>query len=356
MFIKGILSFYAAASPTLAAASPYPESFGSCTTLPTSEDSSLQSGFRLEVHDLRSHVHEDECHFSHRDRFELERTGLWCIFELAAFREANPGYCCSVLPLFLFGAEIWCWIWGLSTCFGVLWLAGSGRTSVGNPLFVGIFVGGVFLPTCLLVYFCRTKYREKHQLLEDLQFFEFEKVSCKTEFDRSFIFQAINQWYGSQEAFVNLVRGPIRDELLNMLPSPHIPVGHVMFISTSTTSLLIEGIAALHLAGKFDYDAAIAILAWASHILFALPIGFNLLFYVSDQLASGCSFVTSLAKSLAGAGIASAWVAFSIGMATVSSWLGIIWLSIACFAFHLLLFYWVFRPSLQPAKDEVISI
>lgn len=238
-----------------------------------------------------------------------------------------------------------------------MWLADSapGRTSVGNPLFVALFVGGVFLPTCLLVYFCRTKYREKHQLLRDLQFFQFDKVSCKTDFDRSFICSAIKQWYGSQEAFVNLVRGPIRDELLNMLPSPHIPVGHVMFISSSTTSLLLEGIAALYLAGKLDYDAAIAILAWASHILFALPIGFNLLFYISDHLASSRGFVTSLAKSLAGASIAAAWVAVSIGMATVSSWLGSIWLSVTCFLLHLLLFSWVFRPSLLP-KDEVISI
>ena len=278
--------------------------------------------------------------------------GLWCIFELAAFRKANPTYPIRVVPLFLFGAVSFCWVWALLFSYGCLWLANGVAEieSVGGPGYALIFGGGVFMPVCFLVHFCRGKYREKHQLLEDLKAFDLSKVTCVNEFDRDFICGAIDRWYGSQEAFVDVVRGPLRDELLGMLPTPHLPFGHALFISTCAGSFLVEGVAALHQVGKLDSDAAIALFAWSSYLLLGIPIGFNLLFYISDRFASRKDCVTSLGKTLAAGSILAVWNLLSVGFSTISSWYGSIWLSMACFSFHLILLIWVFQPCAKAVQ------
>lgn len=243
-------------------------------------------------------------------------------------------------------------MWALLFCYSCFWLAnGVAETeSVGNPSYTLIFGAGVFIPVCLIVHVCRRKYREKHQLLEDLKGFQLSKVSCVNEFDRSFICGAIDRWYGSHEAFVDVVRGPLREELLNMLPTPHLPLGHALFISTSASSFLGEGVAALHQVGKLDSDAAIGIFAWSSYILLGVPLGFNLLFYLSDRFASQNNCITSLGKTLAAGSIVALWNLLSVGLATISSWYGSLWLGMACFAFHLVLLVWVFQPGAKAVQ------
>ena len=79
-------------------------------------------------------------------------------------------------------------------------------------------------PIFLLVHLLRFYMSEKYKLLSDLRHFDLEKVFCRTEFDRSFIYSAIRHWYGSEETFMRYVRGPLRQELLTQ-GTTELPVG-----------------------------------------------------------------------------------------------------------------------------------
>ena len=48
--------------------------------------------------------------------------------------------------------------------------------------------------------------------------FDLEKLHCENEFDRDFTPGAVDKWYGRRHTFTDLVRGPLCEELLSMLP------------------------------------------------------------------------------------------------------------------------------------------
>ena len=275
--------------------------------------------------------------------------GLWCMFELAAFRKANPTRPISLLPLFLLGlvavATVWLWF----VCVGVSLLVHVVSTTTdsgtGTPAWVGILGAFLFLPLIALVHASRMKYREKHQLLMDLRQFHLESLSCETDFDRDFILNAIDEWYGSRNSFATLVRGTLREELLSMLPTPHLPLSYAVLVSSSLASAFLEIVAGLHLAGAENLTTLVFVLSNGSFFLTGIPIGFNLVFYLGDRLAAPGSRVPDFAKTLAGAGLVLAWILASSSVALVLTQIGSVWYSLTCFVLHLILMLWVFRPS-----------
>ena len=63
---------------------------------------------------------------------------------------------------------------------------------------------------------------EKHQTISGLKKFNLADVHCRLDKDRVFILTAISQWYGSEESFVDYVKGPLHREVVaaatNRLP------------------------------------------------------------------------------------------------------------------------------------------
>ena len=275
--------------------------------------------------------------------------GLWCMFELAAFRKAHPTRPISLLPLFLLGlvavATVWLWF----VCIGALLLHHLVSTTTdigsGTRAWAGILAAFLFLPLISLVHASRMKYREKHQLLMDLRQFHLESLSCETEFDRDFILNAVDEWYGSRNSFATLVRGPLCEELLGMLPTPHLPLIYAAPMISSIASLYVEQAAGLYLAGAEGSTTFIYILSFSSFLLSGIPLGFNMLFYLGDRLAAPGSRLPDFTKTLAGAGLILAWILASFSLASVTSRMGTMWYCLACFILHMILMLWVFRPS-----------
>lgn len=101
-----------------------------------------------------------------------------------------------------------------------LFLACLGHVSPSSSQFGAPRLSPIFL----LVHLLRFYMSEKYQLLMDLKHFDLRKVFCRTEFDKNFIYSAISDWYGSEDAFMRYVRGPLREELLTQ-GTTEIPVG-----------------------------------------------------------------------------------------------------------------------------------
>ena len=75
------------------------------------------------------------------------------------------------------------------------------------------------------------------------------------------------RWYGSKEAFENLVRGPLCEELLGVLSSPHLPFSYAALISTSTASAALDSAIAAARVAPDSSAAMIGILCWSSYLL-----------------------------------------------------------------------------------------
>ena len=242
-------------------------------------------------------------------------------------------------------ATVWLWV----VCMGVFVLVHvvSTTTDSGSrtTAWVGILGAFLFLPLIGLVHTSRLKYREKHQLLMDLRQFHLESLSCETDFDREFILNAVDEWYGSRNSFAALVRGPLCEELLSMLPKPHLPLSYATLVSSSLVSSFLEIVASLHLAGAESSTTLVFVLSYGSYFLSGMPISFNLVFYLGDRLAAPGSRVPDFTKTLAGAGLVLAWILASFGLASGALRGGTIGYSLTCFVLHVILMLWVFRPS-----------
>ena len=266
------------------------------------------------------------------------------MFELAAYRKANPSGCISLLPLFLPQCVVTCWLWFWILTVGVLIFFSITGTEVGEPDSIWLFSIFLALPAYMLIFFLRRKYREKHQLLLDLSSFELNKLSCEKEFDRSFIFGAVDQWYGSEMAFTTFVKGPLRDELLGMLPRPSLPPTYTSLVVSSLACLLLEVGVSLYHAGAPALLIAIFMISWSAYTLCCIPIAFNLVFYLSDQLAMSSSIVEDVAKNSLGAAAVVAWYAGGVTMATMSCHVETVWVSLGSLIFYLLILLWTFVP------------
>ena len=98
--------------------------------------------------------------------------------------------------------------------------------------------------------------REERKLTKTLETFDLKDAECHLAADRVFVSLAIARWYGSEEAFTEYVRGPLRKELL-AASGLDLPLSYVLLIVTSPLCMILDLVVALIRAGA-PVNAALA--------------------------------------------------------------------------------------------------
>ncbi|CAJ1336006.1 unnamed protein product [Effrenium voratum] len=134
-------------------------------------------------------------------------TRLWCVFELAAFCAVNPSGRIQLMPQYFVAIALLSMV-SMMALPMVLW-----------GMRLGIDFGWLHLPftfAALLgsIHFGRRVSLQKQSLIEQLESFTLDGAECRLESDRGFIYEAVTQWYGGLDQFTELVRGPLRRQLL----------------------------------------------------------------------------------------------------------------------------------------------
>ena len=215
------------------------------------------------------------------------------MFELAAFHKANPTRPITLLPLFLLGLVAVCCVWPWFFCAATLVLehvvSTASESGKGGARWLYIIGVSLFPPLVMTIHGCRKKYQEKHQLLMDMRSFDLDELQCENDLDRDFILDAVERWYSSRQAFTNLVRGPLCDELLKTLPRLRLPFRYAAVMATSLASFFLESVASLHLSGADSSALAVYIFSWGSFFVCGVLVAFNLTFFLADQFAAPSS-------------------------------------------------------------------
>ncbi|CAJ1340491.1 unnamed protein product [Effrenium voratum] len=166
---------------------------------------------------------------------------LWCIFELAAFRKANPSGVIVLNPLFTaIQTAIWMVVFFVATGIYICCLL----LSQGALPLVGI-VSLLLLPS---FHSTRKHMRERHALISQLKNFDVQSAGCRLEKDREFILSAIQSWYGSLDAFNEHVRGPLREELLKDSKT-ELPLVYALLVSSAPSAVPLDIFTVLVRAG-----------------------------------------------------------------------------------------------------------
>ena len=108
-----------------------------------------------------------------------------------------------------------------------------------SPTLPRFMAPAAIAPFVVMVHILRRNLSAKQELFASLDNFDVDKADCAKEFDREFVLQAIERWYGSREAFTDYVRGPLRKELLAKANSG-LPLQYIFVIVSPTLSLCID--------------------------------------------------------------------------------------------------------------------
>jgi len=176
----------------------------------------------------------------------LYLTRLWCVYEIAMFRYANPKGRITFAPSFVEAAALCLWFFTALTTF-FLW------TSLAFPLSLDLLLvewSLAFLPVILCAHFLRRSLYSKQMLLMNLENFDLDTAQCRVAFDREFVHQSIVQWYGSVGAFNAYVQGPLRQELLDSSSSFQMPLVYFLVILTPGQGSSLEELLGLLKAGE----------------------------------------------------------------------------------------------------------
>ena len=99
-------------------------------------------------------------------------------------------------------------------------------------------------PYLIMIHTLRKNFVQKHRLFSQFENFDLDKVECSNESDRNFVYSAIEELYGSNEAFTSYVKGPLREELLG--PIAHSgPQKYALLILSPLVSMNVELLVAL---------------------------------------------------------------------------------------------------------------
>ncbi|CAE7236237.1 unnamed protein product [Symbiodinium necroappetens] len=186
-------------------------------------------------------------------------TRLWCVFEVAAFRTANPTGRLAFRPLFVEVGSFMCVAGAYFSCF--LYMFSIPLGSVVAPL---ASYAIALAPVYVLMHQLRQNSAVKYQLLHDLKRFDLAAVQSHSDFDRQFVFTAIKAWYGSTEAFTQFVQGPLREELLESGQST-IPLKYILLPLGVMASLSLDWVVALlcaHVSADSAVDGTVLVKSW----------------------------------------------------------------------------------------------
>ena len=267
---------------------------------------------------------------------------LWCVYELAAFRKANPSGRIVVRPLFV-ELQALCYMLGAVFCATITfaWLS-TGLLYSAAYIVVYVVASSPFL---FISHRNRLYMREKDTLISDLQHFSLSNVQSRLEKDREFIYESINDWYGSEEAFTEHVRGPLKKELLASTADLPVQYSFLMvlpFFSVSLDALLgcsLAGVSVMDLLPRFFAND----IGWA--VLWFL-LGTKLTWRLTEIFSAQRScramdYATTCFIYFAG------YVCWSFvgGEVVVLVWAGL-WPSVAWAAFLIVMIYLQYRSGL----------
>ncbi|CAK9003423.1 Uncharacterized protein SCF082_LOCUS7738 [Durusdinium trenchii] len=215
---------------------------------------------------------------------------LWCVFELAAYRKANPQGKITLSPLYVEQIVLML-ILGLYAVLGTFWILYIWPVPSDFSLMANLLC---MVPAFFPFHFMRRSLASsKHQLLHELLTFDLNQVQCMNDFDRSFIHSAIIKWYGSRDAFTQFVRGPLRDELLHNTSSSlaSFNLRYALLLGLIPCTMSSEYFVAFIKAGCSGQ--------WITSYLIGSMLGFDLVWtlltlrlvlYLCDKFASRCRF------------------------------------------------------------------
>jgi len=206
---------------------------------------------------------------------------LWCVFELAAFRKANPFGKISLVPLFVEAAVACIWIlFNVTSIISLIVYAMS-------PQFRYVEFLLQVVPVLIAAHMLRVNYLAKHKLLSDLETFDLGCVQCSSDFDREFIHEAITQWYGSAANFTAFVQDDLREELITPILSSSMPLAYYLILNTPNLSAHLEIFLSLWKEGApAELLTSYAVGTLLGYCLCWCPAYLALLVYLCDRFAA----------------------------------------------------------------------
>lgn len=212
---------------------------------------------------------------------------LWCVFELAAYRKANPRGKITLRPLFMEQAVLILWS-GLCVANLLFYFSRIGYEGAAVASYAPALIALVSSPLC--VHGLRRSYRKKHRLVVEMQEFDVRAAGCRNDVDRECIHSAIADWYSSLDKFNAFVRGPLRQELMPPILSASIPLNQILLLVLPGTTVSLETLAGLW-KGNAPTDA---LLSWAVGMILGanvllLSFGVWLAIYLCNFFAAPCS-------------------------------------------------------------------
>ena len=105
----------------------------------------------------------------------------------------------------------------------------------------------IFLMGCGFAHLARRMGVHNCSLLEQLSDFTLDGAECRLESDRKFIYELVEHWYGSLDGFVDDVRGPLRQKLLQC--SSQIPIAYMKVIILPCVACKAEFVLAMWKGG-----------------------------------------------------------------------------------------------------------
>lgn len=162
---------------------------------------------------------------------------LWCVFELAAYRTANPNGKIVLNPLFI---ESVCTVMFIGSLLGSFLFQYTMLRKMSTTMMNSAYLFGT-LPLLVAIHVLRREVKLRHLLAKGLREFDLRNADCRNDFDREFIYAGIIQWYGSKEAFTKYVRGSLRRELIGCTYMQlKMPPVYLLLICLGPTSTALE--------------------------------------------------------------------------------------------------------------------
>eukprot|EP00438_Fugacium_kawagutii_P008670 Skav220329 [mRNA] locus=scaffold6510:2947:6258:- [translate_table: standard] len=104
---------------------------------------------------------------------------LWCVFEIAAYRAANPEGQIELAPLFVELTVLV--LWAMLFCCACL------AYPVSFTKYFWIAMPFALFPQLVAAHVLRRLISQKHRLIESMANFDVDKAECREEFDRKFV-------------------------------------------------------------------------------------------------------------------------------------------------------------------------
>ncbi|CAE7438420.1 unnamed protein product [Symbiodinium sp. CCMP2592] len=177
---------------------------------------------------------------------------LWCVFEIAAFRKANPLGKLVFQPLFIERDILVVWLCMYLFVSALFFVIASGVRDGNTPF--AFFFSSCCLGLLPAVHYVRKGYREQEQISQSLSEFDVSALQCFSDFDKRFIHSAVMQWYGSLDEFNVFVRGPLKEEILQTMLLSRVPLHLIIVAMSPVVGIQLDALVGILTAGfSSDY-------------------------------------------------------------------------------------------------------